>query len=387
MPDSTGRPGIYLSLQVVERLKAEAKAEGLWNLWLPVDSAALLKVPVREGLLGPGLTNEEYAHLAEVMGECPWASEAFNCSAPDTGNMEVLLRYGTAGQQARWLVPLLEGEIRSCFAMTEPEVASSDAKNICARVERRGGDLVLSGRKWWTSGACDPRCKLAIFMGKSGEPGAPAHRQQSMVLVPMDAPGVTVVRPLPVYGYEDAPHGHAEVLFENVVVPHDEAMLLGAGRGFEIAQGRLGPGRLHHCMRLLGAGRRGLDLACARARERTVFGKTLDKQGGFVQSLGRASLALEQARLATLSAAAALDAHGNKVAATQIAMAKVAAPAAALHCLDFAVQVHGGAGVSADYPLAYLWAAARTLRIADGPDEVHLQTIAKAELRRRRARL
>jgi len=366
---------------LVEELKLSAQAAGLWNLWLPFDSAQLIKVPCPPALLGAGLRNEEYAHLAEVMGRSPWASELFNCSAPDTGNMEVLLRYGSAEQQQRWLLPLLEGRIRSCFAMTEPEVASSDATNICARIEKEGDTLRLNGRKWWTSGACDPRCHLAIFMGKSGDARAPPHKQQSMVLVPMDAPGVSIVRPLTVYGYDDAPHGHAEVLFKEVCVDEREAMLLGEGRGFEIAQGRLGPGRLHHCMRLLGAASRGLELARSRAASRVAFGKPLAAHGAFSAELARCRLALEQARLATLAAASALDATGSaKAAAGAIAMAKLAAPAAALKCLDFAVQVHGGAGVCQDTPLAYLWAGSRTLRIADGPDEVHLATLAKLEL-------
>ncbi len=374
---------------LTESLKAKARAAGLWNVWLPPDSARLLRVsPVPDGLLGPGLSNYEYAHLAEVMGRSPFAPELFNCSAPDTGNMEVLLRYGNEAQQRTWLLPLLEGRIRSCFAMTEPDVASSDATNICARIERSADDpdaLTLNGRKWWTSGACDPRCAVAIFMGKSGARDAPPHRQQSMVLVPMAANGVRIVRPLLVYGYDDAPHGHAEVLFENVRVRAADALLLGEGRGFEIAQGRLGPGRLHHCMRLLGAGGRGLELARVRAASRTVFGKPLSAQGAFAAELAKQRLTLEQARLVTLAAAAALDAHGGsaKAAAGAIAMAKIAAPAAATACLDFAVQAHGGAGVSQDTPLAFLWANARTLRIADGPDEVHLGTLAKLEMKGR----
>ncbi len=370
-----------------EQLKVAARAAGLWNLWLPRDSAALLKLTAPPGLLGPGLSNAEYAPLAEVMGRSPFAPEACNCSAPDTGNMEVLLRYGSAAQQRRWLLPLLDGTIRSCFAMTEPAVASSDATNVGARITRlpaaeAGGEpqLLLRGVKWWTSGACDPRCALAIFMGKSS-PAAPPHAQQSMVLVPMDAPGVTVLRPLTVFGYDDAPHGHAEVSFADVRVGEAEALLLGEGRGFEIAQGRLGPGRLHHCMRLIGAAGRGLELARARGAARVAFGKPLAAHGGFAAQLASQRLALEQARLLTLAAASALDAGGNKQAAGAIAMAKLAAPAAACACLDFAIQAHGAAGVCDDTPLAYLWAAARTLRIADGPDEVHLQTLAKLEMR------
>jgi acyl-CoA dehydrogenase len=368
---------------LVEELKAAARRAGLWNLWLPLDSAALLRVPPSSpGLLGPGLSNAEYAPLAEVMGRSPFAPELFNCSAPDTGNMEVLLRYGSAAQQARWLLPLLEGRIRSCFAMTEPGVASSDATNIGSTIatEPDGRTLRLRGAKWWTSGACDPRCALAIFMGKSA-PDALPHLQQSMVLVPMDAPGVTVLRPLTVFGYDDAPHGHAEMTFRDVLVSREESLLLGEGRGFEIAQGRLGPGRLHHCMRLIGAAGRGLELARARGAARVAFGKPLASHGAFAADLAKQRLALEAARLLTLAAAAALDAGGNKVAAGAIAMAKLAAPAAAGACLDFAIQAHGAAGVCDDTPLAYLWAGARTLRIADGPDEVHLTTLAKLEMK------
>jgi acyl-CoA dehydrogenase len=293
--------------------------------------------------------------------------------------MEVLLRYGTPAQQTRWLLPLLDGRIRSCFAMTEPGVASSDATNIGSTIVAEGTNLRLRGTKWWTSGACDPRCALAIFMGKSS-PGAAPHAQQSMILVPMDAPGVVVLRALTVYGYDDAPHGHAEMAFTDVLVSAEEGMLLGEGRGFEIAQGRLGPGRLHHCMRLIGAAGRGLELARTRGAARVAFGKPLAQHGGFSAELARNRLALEQARLLTLAAAAALDARGNKAAAGAIAMAKLAAPAAACACLDFAVQAHGAAGVCDDTPLAYLWAASRTLRIADGPDEVHLGTVAKLEM-------
>lgn len=374
----------------VERLKTLAKRAGLWNLWLPADSRELLKLDVPEGpegalLTGPGLTNLEYAHLAGCMGASVWASEAFNCSAPDTGNMEVLLRYGTPAQQRRWLAPLLRGEIRSCFAMTEPAVASSDATNVEASIVRDGDAYVLNGRKWWTSGACDPRCALAIFMGKTtpdGTPGVPKHRQQSMVLVPMDDPGVTVVRPLPVFGYDDAPHGHAETLFENVRVDAEDAMLLGEGRGFEIAQGRLGPGRLHHCMRLIGMGERALGLAAKRASSRVAFGKPLAANGSTLQTLGRCRVTLDGARLATLEAARRLDAEGNKSAKGAIAACKVAAPAAALAVIDAAIQIHGAMGVSDDAPLARMFAGARTLRLADGPDEVHLETIARLEVRR-----
>lgn len=373
----------------VESLKTAAKSAGLWNLWLPLDSAALLKIRPNDGeestlFAGPGLTNLEYAYLAEVMGASVWASEAFNCSAPDTGNMEVLLRYGSVEQQERWLRPLLTGEIRSCFAMTEPAVASSDATNIESAIAREGSDYVLNGRKWWTSGACDPRCKVIIFMGKTAKDGSGVakHRQQSMVLCPMDAPGVRVVRPLTVFGYDDAPHGHAEVTFTNVRVDAAASILLGEGRGFEIAQGRLGPGRLHHCMRLIGMGERALELASARAKSRVAFGKPLAENGAVLQRLGQCRVTLDGARLLTLQAAHELDARGIKLARGAVAACKVAAPAAALSVIDAAIQIHGGAGVSQDTPLARLYAGARTLRLADGPDEVHLETIAKMEIRR-----
>lgn len=374
---------------VVESLKSAAKAAGLWNLWLPLDSAALLKITPRDGtdatlFAGPGLTNLEYAHLAEVMGRSVWASEAFNCSAPDTGNMEVLLRYGTMEQQERWLRPLLTGDIRSCFAMTEPAVASSDATNIESAIVRDGTDYVLNGRKWWTSGACDPRCKVIIFMGKTTRDGSgiAKHRQQSMVLCPMDAPGVTVIRPLTVFGYDDAPHGHAEMTFDDVRVKAEASILLGEGRGFEIAQGRLGPGRLHHCMRLIGMGERALEIASERAKKRVAFGAPLARNGNVLQRLGQCRVTLDGARLLTLQAAHALDVHGIKVARGAVAACKVAAPAASISVIDTAIQIHGGAGVSQDTPLARLYAGARTLRLADGPDEVHLETIAKMELRR-----
>ncbi len=388
---------------VVEELKALAKRAGLWNLWLPLDSADLLKLGDADAgdttrmnatysasdralMRGPGLTNLEYAHLAREMGASVYASEFFNCSAPDTGNMEVLLRYGTPAQQRTWLAPLLLGEIRSCFAMTEPAVASSDATNIEAAIRSDGAEFyVLDGKKWWTSGACDPRCAVAIFMGKTapdGTPGVPKHRQQSMVLVPMDAPGVSVDRPLTVFGYDDAPHGHAVTTFRGVRVRKSDALLLGEGRGFEIAQGRLGPGRLHHCMRLLGMGERALRLAARRARERTAFGRTLAENGATMQTLGRCRVALEGARLATLDAARRLDNEGNKAAKGAIAACKVAAPRAALEVIDAAIQIHGGLGVSDDAPLARMYAGARTLRLADGPDEVHLETIARMEVRR-----
>ena len=356
----------WTPLQVIEQLKPKAQAAGLWNLFLP------------ESELGAGLKNQEYAPLAEIMGAVPWASEVFNCSAPDTGNMEVLVRYGTAEHKQRWLQPLLRGEIRSAFAMTEPAVASSDATNIEARIERDGDEYVINGRKWWTSGAGDPRCQIYIFMGKT-DPAAPRHSQQSMILVPRETPGITVLRALSVFGYDDAPHGHMEVDFKGVRVPASN-ILLGEGRGFEIAQGRLGPGRIHHCMRLVGLAERSLKLMCQRATSRTAFGKMIAQQTVTQERIAEARCMIEQARLLTLKAAWMMDVAGNKSAKAEIAMIKVVAPGMACQVIDWAMQVFGGAGMCQDTPLAYFYTAARTLRFADGPDEVHRNAIAKIEI-------
>ncbi len=351
---------------IIEDLKILAKKERLWNLFLP------------ESEHGAQLSNLEYAPLAEIMGRSLIASEVFNCSAPDTGNMEVLVRYGTKEQKDKWLEPLLSGEIRSAFAMTEPNVASSDATNIESTIKSDGDYYVINGHKWWTSGAMDPRCKVLIFMGKT-DINAPKHSQQSMIIVPMDSPGITIVRPLKVFGYDDAPHGHAEMQFKDVRVPKTN-ILLGEGRGFEIAQGRLGPGRIHHCMRLIGMAERALNEMCLRSDTRTTFGKKLSQQGVILEMIAKSRIEIEQARLLTLKAADMMDKYGNKIARKEIAMIKVVAPNMALRVIDRAIQVHGGGGVSDDYGLANAWAGARSLRLADGPDEVHLAQIGKLEI-------
>jgi len=354
--------------EIVEGLKIKAKEAGLWNLFLP------------ESELGAGLSNYDYAPLCEVMGRSPYAPEVFNCSAPDTGNMEVLSRYGTPEQQKEWLVPLLAGEIRSAFAMTEPDVASSDATNIQSEIRRDGDDYVVNGHKWWTSGANDPRCKILIFMGKTDPDNEDRYRQQSMILIPMLAPGVKVLRHLPVLGFDDAPHGHAEVLFENVRVPASN-MLLGEGRGFEIAQGRLGPGRIHHCMRLIGLAERALEAMCRRVKTRVAFGRPVADQTVTQERIAEARIMIDQNRLLTLYTAQKMDQYGNKEARKEIAMIKVAAPNMACQVIDWAIQAHGGGGVSDDFGLGHAYATARLLRLADGPDEVHRNQIARLELK------
>ncbi len=357
----------WIPTKLIEELKPKARAQGLWNLFLPQS----VRAP-------EGLSNLDYAPLCEIMGRVSWAPEVFNCSAPDTGNMETIERYGSEEQKREWLEPLLRGEIRSAFAMTEPAVASSDATNIETRIERDGNDYVINGRKWWTSGAGDPRCSVYVLMGKT-DPEAPRHVQQSMVLVPADTAGITVLRTLPVFGYDDAPHGHCEILFENVRVPVS-SILLGEGRGFEIAQGRLGPGRIHHCMRALGVAERALELMCQRLNQRTAFGRKLSEQGVWRERIAESRIQIDCARLLTLKAAYMMDTVGNKYAKSEIAMIKVLAPNVTQQVLDWAIQAHGGGGVSDVFPLAAQWAGNRTLRLADGPDEVHRNAIAKLEL-------
>jgi len=357
----------WVPTELIERLKPLAREQGLWNLFLPKSPRA-----------PEGLSNLDYAPLCEIMGRVAWAPEVFNCSAPDTGNMETIERYGTEEHKARWLEPLLRGEMRSAFAMTEPDVASSDATNIATRIERDGEDYVINGHKWWISGAGDPRCQIFIVMGKN-DPNAARHQQQSMILVPADTPGVTIKRPLPVFGYDDAPHGHCEITFENVRVPASN-MLLGEGRGFEIAQGRLGPGRIHHCMRSIGVAERALELMVKRLDSRVAFGRKISEQGVWRERIAESRIRIDTARLLTLKAAWMMDTVGNKKAQAEIAMIKVLGPNVAQQVLDWAIQAHGAGGVSDDFPLAYQWAGNRTLRLADGPDEVHRNAIAKLEI-------
>ncbi|HXF17792.1 MAG TPA: acyl-CoA dehydrogenase family protein [Burkholderiales bacterium] len=358
----------WIPTRIIEELKPKARAAGLWNLWQPKDH-------------GGSLTNLEYAPLCEIMGRSSWAPEVFNCSAPDTGNMEVLLRYGSPEQQKQWLIPLQNGEIRSAFLMTEPEVASSDATNIQCRIERQGDAFIINGRKWWSSGAGDPRCKIFIVMGKSNPDSADRYKQQSMILVPADTKGVKIIRSLSVFGYDDAPHGHMEVELDNVRVPAS-SMLLGEGRGFEIAQGRLGPGRIHHCMRIIGQAERALELMCKRLKSRVAFGKPVIEHNVWHERIAESRVMIEQARLLTLKAAYMMDTAGNKEAKAEIAMIKVIAPNMAQQIMDWAIQAHGGGGVSQDFPLAMMYSHNRTLRLADGPDEVHRNQIARLELKK-----
>ncbi|MBU2865505.1 acyl-CoA dehydrogenase family protein [Pacificibacter marinus] len=354
---------------IIEELKVKARADGLWNLFLP------------ESRRGGGLTNLEYAPLCEIMGRAPWSAEIFNCSAPDTGNMETLERYGTEAQKKEWMEPLLAGEIRSCFSMTEPDVASSDARNISLTIIRDGDEYVINGRKWWTSGSGDSRCKLFIVMGKSDPDGADPYRQQSMILVPRDTPGLTIKRMIPVFGFSDAPHGHGEIIYDNVRVPVSN-ILLGEGRGFEIAQGRLGPGRIHHCMRMIGQAEVALEKMCKRVVDRHPFGKPLSDQGVVREWIAQSRIMIDQARLLTLNAADRMDKVGNKEARKEIGMIKVVAPNMAAQVIDWAIQAHGAAGISSDFGLSYAYARARAIRLADGPDEVHANQIARLELKK-----